>query len=238
MSLRVGAAILTLRTLGVALISSLTLVWAGVGGPPVAAAQTRRPVPEDDTQQWSDAQLSVPVSKEIDFVLNGTLRVGDDLSRPVDERIGVGFSFKAGKYLTFYPNYTNISARPANGRRAYENRLSFAGTLRLPLGRFTLSDRHLFERRLRSPFDSTRYRNRLTLEHPFTVRGVKFQLFVSDEVFYDWSVNVWVRNRFTAGASRRFNRQFTTDFYYLRQHDGRSRPGDLHVLGTTFRIRL
>ncbi|MEJ7712427.1 MAG: hypothetical protein WKF84_21880 [Pyrinomonadaceae bacterium] len=58
-------------------------------------------------------------------------------------------------------------------------------------------------------------------------------MFVADEVFYDWSVDDWVRNRFTIGVSKVFNKTFTGDLYYMRQNDGRSRPGDLHVIGTT-----
>jgi len=91
---------------------------------------------------------------------------------------------------------------------------------------------------LRSPANSTRYRNRLQLEHPLKVGKTSLQLFASDEVFYDWSVDDWVRNRFAIGLSRRFNQHFTGDFYYTRQTDGRSRPGDLHIIGATYRVRL
>ena len=63
-------------------------------------------------------------------------------------------------------------------------------------------------------------------------------LFVADEVFYDWVVNRWVRNRFSVGGIKVFNKHFTQDFYYLRQNDGVSIPGDLNVIGTTLRFRL
>ena len=66
----------------------------------------------------------------------------------------------------------------------------------------------------------------------------KLSLFVSDEVFYDWAIDRWVRNRFAIGASKVFNKHFTQDFYYLRQNDGVSLPGDLNVLGTTLRFKL
>ena len=64
------------------------------------------------------------------------------------------------------------------------------------------------------------------------------QLFASDEVFYDWSFDAWVRNRFAVGVSRKFNKYFTGDLYYMRQNDGRSRPGDLHIIGATYRLRF
>ena len=203
-----------------------------------AGAQTRPPVPEEDTQVWNDLQVAVALSKTVDFNLYGTLRFGRDATHLVDRRAGVGFSFKVGKYLTLAPWYFNSVTRPAEGRKGNENRLNLAATLRLPLGKYALTDRNLFEHRLRSPANSTRYRNRLQLEHPFKLGGAQLGWFLSEEVFYDWSADDWVRNRFSAGLSRRFSKHFTGDLYYMRQNDGRSRPGDLNVVGLTYRIRL
>jgi hypothetical protein len=201
----------------------------------LARAQSRR----TDTQEWNDVQIYAPVTKTVDFVVYGTLRIGRNITHPVDERIGAGFSFKLGKYLTVVPSYLHITTQPFKNTRVYENRLNAAATLRFPLGRFTVSDRNLFERRLRHPGgDSTRYRNRLQIDHPAKLGKARFNVFASDEVFYDWSFNAWVRNRFAAGVSKVWNKQLTTDLYYLRQNDGHSRPGDIHVIGTTFRIRL
>lgn len=213
------------------------LLFAGGGSLP-RAQTTGSPVPEEDTQIWNDIQTAVALSKEVDFNLFGTVRFGRDLTHLVDRRAGAGFSFRLGQYLTVAPWYLNIVTRPAEGRKANEDRLNVAATLRLPLGKYALIDRNLFERRLRSQGSSTRYRNRLQVERPFKLRGVALGWFLSGEVFYDWSVDDWVRNRLIAGVSRRFNKHFTSDLYYMRQNDGRSRPGDLNVIGLTYRIRL
>jgi hypothetical protein len=203
----------------------------------VATAQTAPPPPKEDTQFWNDVQITAPVTKQVDFLINTTLRIGRDVTFLVDRRVGVGFSFKVGKYLTFSPTYTNIVMRPYKNRKVNENRLSFASTVRFKRGDFTLSDRNLVERRLRFPLDSTRYRNRLQIDHPVQISGFKFTAFVADEVFYDWSVNDWVRNRFAVGGGRVINKNLTFDLYYMRQNDGRARPGDLNIIGTTVRLR-
>lgn len=196
-------------------------------------------VDRSDIQEWNDVQVSMAVTKKVDFVLLGTLRLGRDISHAVDERIGAGLSFKLGKYIVVAPSYLHIRTQPSEGRRAYENRLSVPVTLRLVLGRFTLSDRNLFERRLRHPGgDSTRYRNKLQLEHPAKLGDLKLNLFVADEVFYDWISEAWVRNRFSTGAGHPFNKHLTAEIYYLRQNDGHAIPGDLHVIGTTWRLRF
>jgi hypothetical protein len=196
-------------------------------------------VDQTDNQQWNEVQLLIPVTKQVDFVLGGQLRLGRDLSNPVDERIGAGFSFKIGRYITVSPNYQHIAMQPFAGRRIWENRLSLPVQLRFDVGRFRVTDRNLFERRLRnSGLKTTRYRQRLQVEHPIGPDGLALSLFVADEVFYDWSVNRWVRNRFSVGGIKVFNKHFTQDFYYLRQNDGVSVPGDLNVIGTTLRFRL
>lgn len=192
-----------------------------------------------DNQQWTDVQLAIPVTTQFDFNLLGTLRLGCDITQAVDERVGAGFTFRVNKYVTVSPNYLHIGMQPFAGRRVWENRLTFPIQLRFNLGDFRFSDRNQFERRLRnSGLRLTRYRNRFQVEHPIGSDKLALSLFIADEVFYDWTVDRWVRNRFSVGGTKVFNKHFTQDFYYLRQNDGISVPGDLNVIGTTLRFRL
>ncbi len=208
-------------------------------------AQARPPLPEEDTQLWNDLQIAVPVTKRVDFSFLGTFRFGRDVSIVVDRRIGAGFSYRAGRFLK-QPNdfltlsawYFNSITRPREGDKAHENRLNLAATVRFPVGKVSLSDRNLFERRVRFPLSSTRYRNRLQLDYPAKLKDGQFGVFASEEAFYDWLVHRWVRNRVAVGVSRRFNKHFTGDVYYMRQNDGISRPGDLHIIGLNYRVRL
>jgi hypothetical protein len=202
-----------------------------------AAAQSR--VPETDTQSWNDFQLTIPMTKKVDFALQFTLRVGDNVTQPVDERWGAGWVFKINKYLSFNPFYFHREARPPNGRREHEDRITLGATLQKPFGKFTVSDRNWFEHRWRQPqVDAWRYRNRLRVEHPFEIEKKKFTWFVFDEVFYDWSLHVWPRNRAGAGITHTFNKHLTLELYYTRQNDARARPGDLHIIWTAWRFKL
>ena len=202
----------------------------------LASAQV---VDRTDNQIWSDVQFAVPMTKDIDFNMLGTLRLGRDVSRPVDERIGMGFTFRFGQHVSIAPNYLYIATQPVRNRRLFESRLSLPVTLRFNVEKFRLSDRNLFERRIRNPgITSTRYRNRFQIEHSIGSDKLHLSIFVADEVFYDWSINRWVRNRFSVGGSKVLNKHFTQDIYYLRQNDGVSVPGDLNVIGTTLRVKL
>lgn len=192
-----------------------------------------------DNQEWNDVQLAIPVTKQIDFSFVGTLRFGRDLGRAVDERIGAGFTFKANKYLNASAAYLHIGMQPISIRRIYEERVVFPITVRVPVGKFSLSDRNQFEFRRRHPGgNSTRYRNRFQVDHPVGPARWNLSIFAADEVFYDWSFDAWVRNRASAGVTKVMNKHLTIDLYYLRQNDGRSIPGDLNVLGTAFRFKL
>jgi hypothetical protein len=203
-----------------------------------AQAQGSPALQKEDTQQWNDLQITVGISKQVDFNFYSSFRFGRDITHLVDRRTGAGFTFRTGKYLTFTPNYLNIVMRPSAGRKVNENRLTLPITVRVPVGKFLLSDRNQFERRLRFPLNSTRYRNRLQIERPIKIKQTSLQLFAFDEIFYDWSLDAWVRNRFGVGVSRKFNKYFTGDLYYMHQADGRSRPGDLHIIGATYRLRF
>ena len=48
---------------------------------------------QDDTQTWQEVQISVPLKKKIDMVVNGQLRLGRNLTDFVDERGGMGLVF-------------------------------------------------------------------------------------------------------------------------------------------------
>ena len=192
-----------------------------------------------DNQQWNDVQFAIPLTKTIDFNVLGTLRFGRNITRPVDERLGLGATFRFGKHFSFSPNYLYIGTQPFKNRRVWESRFSLPVTLRFEAGKFRLSDRNLLERRIRHPGgNSWRYRNKFQVEHPLGAKDWRLSWFVADEVFYDWAIDRWVRNRFSAGVIKVYNKHFTQDFYYLRQNDGVSVPGNLNVIGTTLRVRL
>jgi hypothetical protein len=193
----------------------------------------------DDVQFWNETQIFLPLRDGTDLMFFGVLRQGRDLARPVDERGGVGLALKANKYLTIIPTWLYIAQQPTPTRKNIEHRLIFNATVKFALGKFAFTDRNLIERRLRhARSDFTMYRNRLQIDHPARLGAFNFRIFVADEVWYDALQGAWTRNRVSAGIIKQFSPRFAGEFFYLRQTDGRARPGDLHVIGTLFRIRL
>ena len=196
-------------------------------------------VPKSDNQSWNDVQFTIPLNKKTEVVFTGTIRLGDNFTDPVDERWGIRFNYSLTKYVTLQTLYFHREAKPPKGKAEREDRGTFGANVRVPLGKFTFNSRNWFERRWREPqVDAWRYRNRLQLEHPFKIGKTKFVWLVNDEVFYDWSLHVWPRNRVAFGINHTFNKHLTLDTYVMRQSDGHTRPGNLNIIGTTWRIKL
>jgi hypothetical protein len=192
----------------------------------------------DDFQSWNDLQLAVLVNERFDITLTGTFRFGKNVTQLNDRRIAAGIVYKPNKSWAFQPFYWNIVARNARGRFLMEHRLNFRATYRFPFKKFGLSHRSWIERRLRKPRNSWRYRPSLTFEKDIgkVISGAR--VFVTEEVFYDSILKKFSRNRFSAGINKTLTKKLSLDVFYLRQNDGFSRPGDLNVIGTSFKIRL
>jgi hypothetical protein len=66
---------------------------------------------QDDTQSWNDVQLTVPMSKYVDFWTSVTMRFGKNITRLNDGRYAIGFIYKPDKAWSFQPFYWYIGAR-------------------------------------------------------------------------------------------------------------------------------
>lgn len=214
----------------------LILLFAGFGA---IFNQAQTVVDIDDNQFWNDVQLTVPMSKQIDFYTSVTARFGKNVSRLNDGRFAVGFVFKPNKALSFQPFYWYINVRNSRSQFRTEHRLNLRVGYRFPFKSFGLSHRSGFEYRLRRPQNSWRYRPSLTLEKELPKKFLaKTKLFVTEEVFYDSLLKKFSRNRFSVGINKTLSKNLSVDVFYLRQNDGFSRPGDLNVVGATWRIKL
>jgi len=192
----------------------------------------------DDNQSWNDVQITIPVNEQFDFTLSGTFRFGKNVTRLNDRRIAAGFVYKPNKSWSFQPFYSNIVARNASGRFLMEHRLNFRAVYRFPFKQFGLSHRSWVERRLRRPRNSWRYRPSLTFEKDINKIIPDTKFFVTEEIFYDSILKRFSRNRFSIGINKTLTKKLSLEVFYMRQNDGFSRPGDLNVIWTAWRIRL
>lgn len=202
-----------------------------------AVAQTA--ADEEDFQSWNDLQLTVPMTKHFDFFTQVTMRFGKNVTRLNDGRYAVGFIWKPTKSLSVSPFYWHIGARNSAGRFRTEHRLNLRAIYRFPFKKFGLLHRSWYEYRLRRPLNSWRYRPSLTFEKDIPKKFIPAaRLFVTEEIFYDSLLKKFSRNRFTVGITKTLTKNLSLDAYFMRQNDGFSRPGDLNVVGTSWKVRL
>lgn len=206
--------------------------------------------PNDDVQIWNDVQISFPLVKAKDkkgkeferlsFALLGTLRVGRNVTRPVDERAGFAFDYTINKYFSFTPSYIYRAAQPFRGRKEYEHRVRFDLSAEKKWKNFSLKDRNRVEYRIRnSRPDSVRYRNKIQLKVPVKNDGKEiFAPFVATEPFYDFREKEFTRNEFSAGISKKFNGNVSADFYYLWQRNRGIVLRNVNALGISFKIKV
>ena len=203
--------------------------------------------PERDFQLWNDYQVTVPIKKSnqkkserVSLLFYGTLRVGRNLSHLVDERIGVGVEFRVNNLLTFTPSYIYRAAQPFEGRKEFENRLRFDFGLEKKFKTFSIKDRNRIEFRFRnSRSDSTRYRNKFQLSIPVKNNNKEiFTPFVADEIFYEFQSKQWSRNEFSAGISKKFNKNTTADFYYTFQNSRGNSFKYVNIIGISFKFKI
>ena len=194
---------------------------------------------DEDVQSWNDVQLTVPMTKQVDFYTSLILRFGKNITRLNDERYAFGFVYKPNKSWTFQPFYWFIDARNSRSQFRHEDRLNLRVGYRFPTKSFGLSHRSAFEYRMRAPQNSWRYRPSLTFDKDLPKNFIpKAKFFVTEEVFYDSILKKFSRNRLSLGITKTLSKHLALDVYYLRQNDGYSHPGDLNVIGTSWKLKL
>lgn len=194
---------------------------------------------DEDLQSWNDLQIAITLGKKVDLLLLGTARFSNNITKFSEGRIGSGINWKATKALSVSPTYQYIETRNLAGQFHTEHRISFRGTYKFPIKRFGLSHRSIYEYRIRASGNTWRYRPSLTFEKALPETFIKgSKIFITEEPFYVSTTRKFSRNRFSIGINKTLTKHLGLDIYYLRQNDGFSHPGDLNVIGTTWKYHF
>src|SRR6202040_1571782 len=145
-------------------------------------------------------ELITPVQQRVDLKLYG-FYIGE-LKAPsaqVDATIGVT------KFLSITPSYLYYSI-PASGLNELANvsrgfahtleeqQFRIDGTVVFSFHKFEISERNMYVRRFLATSEINRYRNRIAVAHPLTVKNHIVKPFASYEAFHDQGSG-WTKNR-------------------------------------------
>lgn len=208
--------------------------WMSLGTAQTGAptAQALRAL-EQREAAWTGVAASVPLHERADVTLTGIHAGGFGAGGAILE-----LPLHLSRALQLTPAYFYLAGPPLLGADINEHRLRLDATLRVPLpAGWELQDRNLVERRFRAGFaDSTRYRQRLRLEHPVRLGNMGVNAFAWGESFYDCTASAWTRHWVAAGVGKTVATRLTVEVAYLRQIGPRA--PFRNIIFTTVLLRL
>ncbi len=198
-------------------------------------------VDDDDTQFWNETTLEIPFDKKTNGIITGNLRVTDNMSDLSDRRIGFALKYKFRKNLEIKPSYL-FRVQPRTGPNRYEHRLRLDITPKKKWKKFSLENRSRFEQRIKTAGrrDNTFYRNRTKIKLPVknSEGDTSFTPFASNDTYFDLRETRVHRNDTVGGISKKFNKNFTTVFFYQYRRNFQSSTKHIHILGVNFKFKL
>ena len=188
--------------------------------------------------------LSNPVQKQIDLKLYG-FYIGR-LDTPVAQ---VDVPIRTTKFLTVTPSYMYYSVpesglnklppQPGSFTDSYEeHQFRVDGTVAFALRKFEISGRNMYVRRFRPApaTDTNRYRGKIAIAHPITVRGRIWKPFAAYETYYEQDGG-WNRERIWTGVTLPLNKRvFFQPSYMLETSEG-TRTVDYLLFGLIVNTR-
>jgi hypothetical protein len=228
------------------LVAAVLVVWAMSLAQPCAAQENVDPPTAPDAPDAGDGRgsllapsvwtvLSVPVQKQIGLKLSG-FYIGE-LDTPVAQ---VDVPIRLAKFLTVTPSYMGYSVpsrglnklppQPGSFTNSYdEHQFRVDGTVAFAVRKFEISVRNMYVRRFRpAPANDTdRYRGKIAVAHPLTVRGRVWKPFAAYETYYERDGG-WNRERVWTGVTLPVNKRVFVQPSYMWENSEGSR--DVHYV--------
>ena len=194
--------------------------------------------PSVDSQVWSELDATYPVAVNWSATAIFTTRLGIDLPNPTLTAGGLQIDYRSGSWTATGTGYY-VSIRNAEcGARTAIWLPAAALTYELGIGPVALSERNRLEQLEGLPGAPARYRSRAGADWQIPGQHALIDVFVADEVFYDFSTDRWTRNRAQVGLQFQPAPNFRLQTFYLRQNNADGAPDRLNVLGLTLQFDI
>jgi hypothetical protein len=122
------------------------------------------------------------------------------------------------------------------GEQSHEHRgiVEVTGRVRLPGGLWAIN-RARVDLRDKNGEQSSRYRDRVTLERETALFGLETIPYASVEFLYDTRYDAWSEQRYQLGLEAVLDPRWRLESYYQRKEDQRSAPAHTHAIGLVVR---
>jgi len=194
---------------------------------------------EDDWQHWNAYSFKFKLNDDVSFIVAPSLRMDEDISQLYYWESRQGIGVKINKHLDVNLHYVYASTKNLSNKWVDENRIEFQPTVKWNIGDLKFSDRNRVEYRIVDGTEKWRYRNSVKLAKTITVKNQEITPFISNEVFYDFSVDRYNQNRAIAGFSKKISDTVGLDVYYMYKSDKKGSDWlGTNVIGTTVNFSL
>ena len=167
-----------------------------------------------------------------------TVRLGNDLPNPTLSAGGLQFDYRMGFWTASATDYYVCIRNAKTGARTIVWLPAAALSYQVDVGAFSLADRNRVEQLEGLAGSPKRYRNRASVYWRLAGDSVPTDIFITDEVFYDFSKDSWTRNRAQAGIQLHLDKKARLQVFYLRQNTTYGAPDRLNVLGLTLQLDI
>ncbi len=195
---------------------------------------------------WYAAGGKLPITRYLDFKLEGDIRTYQDASK-IDEGFGeMGFSLQTFRFLDIEGAY-RLTSKLEDDNNYYLRHKFFAGLkAKTGIRRMGLSCRMLYEHQVK-----TYIRNendeipdnflRIRLEAKYDIRKSKIEPIVYYESWsriLDESKNGIEKYRLSAGMAYRISKRQRVEISYIYQHDFTPDPSGINVISLSYDFKL
>jgi len=161
-------------------------------------------------------------------------RSGDD---PYHHNTDVGLVYKGlADWVDVSLNFRKEYERDSSGKFRRENRSHVNIAFKGELDGYKFGDRVRLEYRDKESSNTWRFRNKFSINFPFTLTEFNLQPFISDEIFINLGESTVKQNRFIAGLSFKITENLKSSVFWMYKSSMSSNSGwiDTNVVGTSF----
>ena len=197
------------------------------------------------------AELIAPVQQRVDLKFY-SFYIGD-VKAPSAQ---FDATFRATKFLSITPSYLYYSVPPSGldeltdrgpgfTRTYQEHQFRIDGTVAFTIHKFEISQRNMYVRRFLPAYEYAgkslpekeinRYRNKIALAYPLTVKGQVWKPFASYEAFYDQGSG-WSKNRVWTGVTVPIEKHVSFQPSYMWEGTNGIKDVNYAMFGLIFRM--
>ena len=210
--MRIGFAAIVGLAMGPTLNAQNEQLWPSINFYKTMSEYSRFYLQLQSTRENQTGQ-DVQIGPCLDFYLKRRLALLRHNEAGTDESRARPLLFRIGY------NYIPSTDNPT------EQRVILELTPRLPVkAGFVLADRTRGDLRFINGQFSTRYRNRLSLERPFKLRGHAFTPYVRAEAYYDTRYAKWNKTALDVGGAFVLRKHWELESYFEHQNDTSKNP--------------